>query len=177
MSYKQTSTSCVVRRTSRRGLSPAIRAQCQALRQEAGRLWTPLDASGRIWTDLVTLHAQARAQGQWLSASDLEPATSSRRPKAGRTRSIASAYKPSARSAPPTSRRPPHCGGKSSLKLDASRRRTPPTPQSTRRWSGRTRRSLSCRRASCACPQEGSGPHCYCRRRRSISELTCAGRR
>ena len=65
MSYKQTSTSCVVRLTSLRGLSPAICAQCQALRQEAGRLWT----------DLVTLHAQARAQGQWLSASDLEQAT------------------------------------------------------------------------------------------------------
>jgi putative transposase len=65
MPYKQTSTSCVVRLTSLRGLSPATRAQCQALRQEAGRLWT----------DLVTLHAQARAQGQWLSASDLEPAT------------------------------------------------------------------------------------------------------
>ncbi len=65
MSYKQTSTSCVVRLTSLRGLSPAIHAQCQALRQEAGRLWT----------DLVTLHAQARAQGRWLSAGELEQAT------------------------------------------------------------------------------------------------------
>ena len=40
-------------------------AQCQALRAEAGRLWTAL----------VTLHAHARAHGQWLSASDLEQAT------------------------------------------------------------------------------------------------------
>jgi putative transposase len=28
-----------------------------------------------LWTDVVTLHAQARAQGQWLSASELEQAT------------------------------------------------------------------------------------------------------
>jgi putative transposase len=44
---------------------PATLAQCQALRAQAGRLWT----------DLVTLHTQARAQGQWLSASELEQAT------------------------------------------------------------------------------------------------------
>jgi putative transposase len=55
----------IVRLVVLRGLASATRAQCQALRQEAGRLWT----------DLVTLHAQARAQGQWLSASDLEQAT------------------------------------------------------------------------------------------------------
>jgi hypothetical protein len=40
-------------------------AQCQALRAEAGRLWTAL----------VALHTQAREHGQWLSASDLEQAT------------------------------------------------------------------------------------------------------
>jgi putative transposase len=39
--------------------------QGEALRQEAGRLWT----------ELVTLHAQARARGQWLSAGALEQAT------------------------------------------------------------------------------------------------------
>jgi putative transposase len=65
MTYKQTTTPCIVRLVALRGLASAIRAQCQALRAEAGRLWT----------DLVTLHAQARAQGQWLSASDLEQAT------------------------------------------------------------------------------------------------------
>jgi putative transposase len=65
MPYQQTATQCIVRLVMLRGLHPATRAQCQALRQEAGRLWT----------DLVTLHAQARAQGQWLSASDLEQAT------------------------------------------------------------------------------------------------------
>jgi putative transposase len=47
MSYKQTAT------------------QCQALRAEAGR----------VWTDLVRLHTQARAQGQWLSAGEFELAT------------------------------------------------------------------------------------------------------
>ena len=65
MPYKQTKTQCVVRLISLRGLSAAQLSQSQALRQEAGRLWT----------DLLTLHAQARAQGQWLSAGELEQAT------------------------------------------------------------------------------------------------------
>ena len=65
MPYKQTNTRCVVRLVALRGLSPGQRSQCQALRQEAGRLWS----------DLVTLHTQARTQGQWLSASELEQAT------------------------------------------------------------------------------------------------------
>jgi putative transposase len=65
MPYKQTSTQCVVRLVALRGLCIAQLSQCQALRAEAGRLWT----------DLVTLHAQARAQGRWLSASELEQAT------------------------------------------------------------------------------------------------------
>src|SRR6516162_6292348 len=65
MPYKQTSTQCVVRLVALRGISPAMRAHCQALRAEAGRLWT----------ELVTLHAQTRAQGRWLSASELEQAT------------------------------------------------------------------------------------------------------
>ncbi len=65
MPYKQTTTPCIVHLVALRGLDSATRAQCQALRKEAGRLWTAL----------VTLHAQARAQGQWLSASDLEQAT------------------------------------------------------------------------------------------------------
>ena len=47
------------------GLSPATRLQCQALRAEAGRLWT----------DLVRLHTQARVEGRWLSAGELEQAT------------------------------------------------------------------------------------------------------
>jgi putative transposase len=65
MSYKQTATRCVVRVVALRGLSSALLAQCQALRQEAGRLWT----------DLVRLHTRARAQGQWLSAGEFEQAT------------------------------------------------------------------------------------------------------
>src|SRR5215471_18065213 len=65
MPYKQTSTQCVVRLVALRGLSPAVLAQCQALRAKAGRLWT----------DLLTLHAQARAQGRWRSAGELEQAT------------------------------------------------------------------------------------------------------
>src|SRR5215831_13407477 len=65
MPYKHTATQCVVRPVALRGLSPAVLAQCQALRAEAGRLWT----------DLLTVHAQARAQGQWLSAGELEQTT------------------------------------------------------------------------------------------------------
>ena len=49
MRYKQTATSCIVRLVTPRGLSPATRAQCQALRQEAGRLWTAVDGCGRLW--------------------------------------------------------------------------------------------------------------------------------
>ena len=65
MPHTQTRTSCVVRLVPLRGPSPATRAQCQAPRAEVGRLWT----------DLVTLHAQARTQGRWLSAGELEQAT------------------------------------------------------------------------------------------------------
>src|SRR6516162_9912285 len=65
MPYKQTATQCVVRLVALRGLSPTVLAQCQALRAEAGRLWT----------DLVRLHTQARDEGQWLSSGELEQAT------------------------------------------------------------------------------------------------------
>src|SRR6516165_11201138 len=65
MPYKQTATQCVVRLVALQGLSPATRLQCQALRAEAGRLWT----------DLVRLHTQARVEGRWLSAGELEQAT------------------------------------------------------------------------------------------------------
>jgi putative transposase len=65
MPYKQTAAQYVVHLISLRGLSSATHSQCQAVRVEAGRLWT----------NLVRLHSQAREQGQWLSASDLERAT------------------------------------------------------------------------------------------------------
>jgi putative transposase len=65
MPYKQTATQCLVRLVALRGLSPATLVQCQALRAEAGRLWTTL----------VSWHAQARAQGRWLSPRELEQAT------------------------------------------------------------------------------------------------------
>jgi putative transposase len=65
MPYKHTTTHCVVRLVALRDLSASTLAQSQALRHEAGHLWT----------DLVTLHAQARKQGRWLSAGDLEQAT------------------------------------------------------------------------------------------------------
>jgi len=65
MPYKQTSTPCIVRLITLRGLDSATRAQCQTLRAEAGHLWT----------DLVALHARARVQGHWLSAGQLEQAT------------------------------------------------------------------------------------------------------
>jgi hypothetical protein len=48
-----------------RGRTSATLSHCQALRAEAGRLWT----------DLIETHSQARAQGQWLSAEELEQAT------------------------------------------------------------------------------------------------------
>src|SRR5215831_6853394 len=65
MPYQHTSTQCVVRLVVLHGLASATLAQCQALRAEAGRLWT----------DLVRLHTQARAQGRWLRAGELEQAT------------------------------------------------------------------------------------------------------
>ena len=95
MLYQQTATQCLVRIIALQGLSPATRAQCQALRAEAGRLWT----------DLVTQHAQARAQGQWPSAGDLERARVDSMP------CTASACRLSVRNSPPMWRRPPSCGG------------------------------------------------------------------
>jgi putative transposase len=65
MPYKQTGTQCVVRLVAVHGLSAAQLSQCQALRAEAGRLWT----------DLLGQHADARLQGRWLSVGDLEQAT------------------------------------------------------------------------------------------------------
>jgi len=52
MPYQQTATPYVVRLVALRGLSPARLAQCQAVRAEAGRLWT----------DLLRLHTRARAR-------------------------------------------------------------------------------------------------------------------
>jgi putative transposase len=68
MPFKQSKTHCVVRLIPLRALPPATLAQGEALRLEAGRLWT----------DLVSLHAQARAHGRWLNSGDLEQATKGR---------------------------------------------------------------------------------------------------
>jgi hypothetical protein len=76
MSDKQMTTHCVVRLVALCGLSAGTRAQCPALRAEAGRLWTDLaPLQCRSSAAPVPLHAQARAQAQWLRASDLEQAT------------------------------------------------------------------------------------------------------
>src|SRR5258708_34937794 len=65
MPYKQTTTAYVVRLVMLRGLSATTLDRWQALRADAGRLWTAL----------VHLHVAARTPGQWLSAGDLETAT------------------------------------------------------------------------------------------------------
>jgi len=59
MPFKQATTHCVVRLVALRGLSPATLVQCQALRLQAGRLWT----------DLLTHHAQAQARAGSAQAS------------------------------------------------------------------------------------------------------------
>jgi hypothetical protein len=53
MPYRTRDTELRVHLITLRVLSSALLAQCQALRQEAGRLWT----------DLVERHAQARLAG------------------------------------------------------------------------------------------------------------------
>jgi putative transposase len=63
--YRQAATACVVHLIRLHRLSDTTLTQCQMLRQEAGRLWT----------NLVQMHATARDQGQRLQASDLEQAT------------------------------------------------------------------------------------------------------
>lgn len=65
MPYRQAAASCVVHLVHLHHLSSAQTAQCVALRKE----------SGRLWADLVRLHATARDQGVWLAAADLEQAT------------------------------------------------------------------------------------------------------
>jgi putative transposase len=65
MPYKHTRRQCVVRLVALRGLPLTTLVQCQALRAEAGRLWT----------DLLRLHALARLQGRWLGNGELEQAT------------------------------------------------------------------------------------------------------
>src|SRR5215470_257048 len=65
MPYRTAGTECRVHLVALRPLPPATLALCHAVRQEAGRLWT----------DLVGMHAQARLQNRWLSVGDLERAT------------------------------------------------------------------------------------------------------
>ena len=67
MPYRQTATPCVVRLVALRGLSPARLAQCQAVRAEAGRLWT----------DLVRLHSQSVQALCQKFAANMETATNS----------------------------------------------------------------------------------------------------
>ena len=102
MPDKQTSTQCVVRLVALRGLSPATLLHCQALRGEAGQ----------VWTDLVTLLTQSRTEGRRLSAGEFEQGSSSRRPRVGSTPSIARACRRCARNPTPLWRRPPRCDGR-----------------------------------------------------------------
>jgi len=71
MHYKQTTTSCVVRLVPLRGLSATTLSRCQALRAEAGRLWT----------ELVQWPAAARPRGRRASGS--RPAICNRPPRGG----------------------------------------------------------------------------------------------
>jgi hypothetical protein len=132
--------------------------RCERKRDGCGRIW-------RTYMPTPTPMGCGSTRQIW-----------SRRPRVGSMPCIARVYKPSARNSPPTSPPLSNSASKNWQRRDASRPSIRIIPRSIRRWPGRTRRSPSCLRASCACPPEGSGPRCYCRRRRSIRELTCAGR-
>jgi hypothetical protein len=135
MPYKQTNMRCVVRLVGLRGLSPVQRSQCQALRQEAGRLWS----------DRVTLHTQARTrgrtQGRWLSASELAQAT-----KGGhyalhsqRVQALCQQFAANVETATAL-RKQELAGNRNWRRVDTSRRPIRITPRPTRRWSGKIRR-------------------------------------
>ena len=160
MPYKQTSTHCVVRLVALRGLSAAQLAQCQALRAEAGRLWT----------DLVTLHTQARAQGQWLSAGELEQAT-----KGGQyalhsqsVQALCQQFAANVETATELRRQE---------RAETGRIQTPyphhPTAYQTVIWKDQALTILPS--VSCACPPADSGHRCCCRCLRSTSRPICAG--
>ena len=62
MGFRARTTRCVTRLIPLYRLTARQRAQCEALRREAGR----------CWSDLVAAHKAAREQGQWMSVRELE---------------------------------------------------------------------------------------------------------
>jgi hypothetical protein len=167
MPYKQTKTRCAVRLSSLRGLSAAQLSQGQALRQEAGRLWT----------DLLTLHAPARAQGQWLSAGELEQATKGGQYALHSQSVQALCQKFAANVETATDRRRQELAATGRIQSEYPHH---PKVYQTVIWkdlegSGRIRRSRSCPLAICACSPADSSPRCCCRCLPSIRERTGVG--
>ena len=160
MPYKHTSTQCVVRLVALRGLSPAPLAQCQALRLQAGRLWT----------DLVSLRAQARAQGRWLSAGDLEQATKGGQYALHRQRGQALCQKLAANVATAVELRQQEMSELGHLHTAYPHH---PKGYQTVIWKDQALQVLS--NGSSGCPLAASGRPCCCRCPRSTARSICAG--
>ena len=128
MPYRTARTECRVHLVMLRHLPATTLAQCQTLRQEAGRLWT----------GLVAMHAQARLAGQWPPGWRTGESDEGRAVRPGQP----DERRLSAKSWPPTSP-PPHQLRRQEANCDRAHPNgiPPPSPSPTRRSSGRTRAS------------------------------------